>query len=75
MYDDLAARVRRIAADGGCARRRITAGRVRSVHMSEPRDGVVEVCAIVQREARATAIALRLDGVDGRWQCTALTFG
>lgn len=47
---------------------------VRSVHVCEPADGVAEACALVQRGARATAIALRLEGVDGRWQCTALEF-
>lgn len=45
---------------------------IRSVHVSEPCDGVAEVCALVQRGARATALALRLEGIDGRWQCTAL---
>lgn len=45
-------------------------GRVRSVHVSEPADGVAEVCALVQRGPRAHAVALRLEGIDGRWQCT-----
>lgn len=45
---------------------------VRSVHVSEPADGVAEVCATVQRGLRATTMALRIEGVDGRWQCTAL---
>lgn len=48
---------------------------VRSVRVSEPRDGVAEVCALVQRGPRTTALALRLDGLDGRWQCTALELG
>jgi hypothetical protein len=48
---------------------------VRSVHLSEPADGVAEVCAIVQQGPRCRAIALRLEGVDGRWQCTALQLG
>lgn len=45
---------------------------VRSVTVSEPADGVAEVAAIVRRGARCTALALRLEGLDGRWQCTAL---
>jgi hypothetical protein len=45
---------------------------VRSVHVSEPVDGVAEVCAIVQQGPRCRAIALRLEGADGRWRCTAL---
>jgi hypothetical protein len=48
---------------------------VRSVHVSEPIDGVAEVCAIVQQGPRCRAIALRLEGIDGRWQCTALQIG
>jgi uncharacterized protein DUF6459 len=48
---------------------------VRSVHVSEPVDGIAEVCAIVQQGPRCRAIALRLEGIDGRWQCTALQIG
>jgi hypothetical protein len=48
---------------------------VRSVHVSEPVDGVAEVAALVRRGARTTAVALRLEGLDGRWQCTALELG
>ena len=40
--------------------------------VSEPADGVAEVTAIVQRGQRATALALRLEGRDGRWVVTAL---
>ncbi len=50
-------------------------GVVRSVHVTEPADGVAEVCALVRRGARSTAVALRLEGRDGRWQCTALELG
>ncbi|BEP14699.1 hypothetical protein acdb102_30100 [Acidothermaceae bacterium B102] len=45
---------------------------VRSVHVCEPSDGVAELAAVVRRGSRMAAIALRLEGVDGRWQCTAL---
>jgi hypothetical protein len=48
---------------------------VRSVRVSEPIDGVAEVCAILQQGPRCRAIALRLEGIDGRWQCTALQIG
>jgi hypothetical protein len=48
---------------------------VRSVRVSEPHDGVAEVCAVVQQGPRCRAIALRLEGIDGRWQCTALQIG
>lgn len=48
---------------------------VRSIHVSEPADGVAEVAAMVRDGLRTTAVALRLEGLDGRWQCTALELG
>lgn len=45
---------------------------VRSLHVQERPEGIVEVCATVNRGARVGAFALRLEGLDGRWQCTAL---
>ena len=48
---------------------------VRSVHVSEPADGVAEACAVVDTGPRRRAVALRLEGMDGRWQCTALQLG
>lgn len=48
---------------------------VRSVHLCEPLDGAAELCSTVHRAGRASAVALRLEGVDGRWLCTALQLG
>jgi len=48
---------------------------VRSVHVTEPLDGIVEVCAVIHDGARAHAYALRLEGADGRWCCTHLMLG
>jgi hypothetical protein len=48
---------------------------VASVHVSEPADGVAEVCAVVDTGPRRRALALRLEGLDGRWRCTQLQFG
>ena len=48
---------------------------VRSVHVTEPLDGIVEVCAVIHDGARARAYALRLEGADGRWCCTHLMLG
>lgn len=45
---------------------------VRSVRVSEPANGVAEVSATVQRDGRTTAVALRMEGLDGRWMCTVL---
>ena len=79
VYDELGARVTRPVAATGAGSRTIATTRlaevVRSIRVSEPRDGVAEVCAIVQQGPRCRAIALRLEGIDGRWQCTALQIG
>jgi hypothetical protein len=48
---------------------------VRSVHLSEPLDGVVEACAVVATGHRVRAFALRLEQIDERWRCTALQVG
>jgi hypothetical protein len=48
---------------------------VRSVHVCEPADGVAEACAVVIGQGRARAVALRLEGLDGRWLVTALEIG
>jgi hypothetical protein len=40
--------------------------------VDEPADGVAEVCAVVSHGERFRAIALRLEGIDGRWRCTVL---
>jgi hypothetical protein len=48
---------------------------VGSVHVSEPRDGVAEACAVVDTGVRKRAIAFRLEGVNGQWRCTALHVG
>ena len=45
---------------------------VRSVHVQVQADGVAEVNATVRRSGRYGAIALRLEGVSGRWRCTEL---
>jgi hypothetical protein len=42
------------------------------LHVQERPEGVVEVCATVQRGGRVAALALRLEGFDGRWRCTVL---
>lgn len=46
--------------------------RVGSVRVSEPRDGVAEVAVVVHRRHRVQAMALRLEGRDGRWVVTVL---
>jgi hypothetical protein len=48
---------------------------VSSVRVCEPVDGVAEVSAVARRGGRAHAVAARLEGMDGRWRCTALQIG
>ncbi len=74
VYDAIRHRVSLVASTPP-AGRAPRAAHVRSVHLSEPADGVAEVCALVQHGSRCRVIALRLEGFDGRWQCTALQFG
>jgi hypothetical protein len=48
---------------------------VGGVRVSEPDDGVAEVAAVVHRRHRVQAVALRLEGRDGRWVVTVLQLG
>jgi hypothetical protein len=48
---------------------------VASVHVCLPNSRVAEACAVIDTGARRRALALRLEGVDGRWRCTALQIG
>jgi hypothetical protein len=59
------------ARAGGPAQRPV----VGSVHVSQPRAGVAEACAVVDTGRRKRAIALRLEGVNGHWRCTAVHVG
>ena len=45
------------------------------VHVCEPVAGVAEISAVARRGGRAHAIAARMEGIDGRWRCTALQIG
>jgi hypothetical protein len=71
VYDGIRRRARTRRPQGGQPPR----AAVRSVRVCEPADGVVEACAVVRRGGRYHAVALRLQGLDGRWQCTALQLG
>ncbi len=45
---------------------------IMSVHRSSPADGIVEATVIVRGPARTRAVAMRLEGMDGRWRATSL---
>ncbi|MDQ1685169.1 MAG: hypothetical protein QOC82_1906 [Frankiaceae bacterium] len=63
------------AAAGSASAAAAARPRVTSVHLSEPADGVAEGCAVITAGQRRRALAFRLEGLDGRWQCTALRIG
>ncbi|HET9658554.1 MAG TPA: Rv3235 family protein [Kineosporiaceae bacterium] len=48
---------------------------VRSTRVCIPRDGVAEACAVVSDGVRFRAVALRMEGLDGRWRVTSLELG
>jgi hypothetical protein len=49
--------------------------RISTVRLCEPVPGVAEVCAVVDTGSRRRALALRLELIGGRWQCTVLRVG
>lgn len=75
VYADVTRRARALGRLAPGARRGRGRALVRSVHLCEPRDGVVEAAVHVKEGGRSRAIALRLEGLDGRWRCTALVLG
>lgn len=56
----------------GSARRPAT---LHSVHIAEPADAVAEVTAVLRVGDRFRALALRLEGFEGRWRCVRLQIG
>lgn len=69
MYDRLEQHLRSTPRPTGA---RPGGGAVRSLHLQERPEGVVEICATVHRGLRPSALALRMEGVNGRWACTQL---
>lgn len=47
-------------------------GKIKSIHQSEPLDGICESTVLVRYGDRLRAVVIRFEGVDGRWLCTAL---
>jgi hypothetical protein len=65
---NLAARAR--SARGVSAKRTVHA--ILSVRQQFPADGIVESVVVVRGPARTRAVAIRLEGMDGRWRATSL---
>ena len=67
-----------LARDAGRISRLGTARRpasLLSLHVTETADGVAEVAAVLRVGDRFRALALRLEGLDGRWRCVRLQIG
>jgi hypothetical protein len=47
-------------------------GRIRTIHQSQPLDGICESTITVRYGDRLRAMVIRFEGVDKRWLCTAL---
>ncbi len=47
-------------------------GRIRTIHQSEPLDGICESTVTVRYGDRLRAMVIRFEGVDKRWLCTEL---
>jgi uncharacterized protein DUF6459 len=71
VYDGLRRRCALATGRPAPARRAV----VRTVRVCLPADGVVEASAVVVARGRVQAVALRLEGIDGRWRMTALELG
>jgi hypothetical protein len=48
-------------------------GRVRKIRVTEPLDGISETTVTVRYGDRLRVVAIRFEGLDRRWLCTALT--
>lgn len=71
VYDEVRGRTTALNRPGVTYRR----PRVGSVRVCEPADGVAEVAAVVHGPQRTRAVALRMEGMDGRWRVTAFEAG
>lgn len=48
---------------------------VRSINVHETDDGVAEVSAVFGSTSRSFALAMRLEGLDGKWRATSIIWG
>ena len=47
---------------------------VRSVNVMETDDGIAEISSVFGTQNRVFALAMRLEGLDGRWRATSLVW-
>ncbi|GMA38992.1 Rv3235 family protein [Mobilicoccus caccae] len=76
VYDSVVRRSGRAARRGGNTRRPIRLRRVRATVVTQTEDtSIVEACAVLDDHQRVRVMALRLEGLDGRWLVTACEIG
>lgn len=74
VYTALARRAL-VATRRGLASKGRRGATTRRVQLCEPAEGVIEAAAVVVAGARVRAVALRLEGLDGRWMITRMAVG
>ena len=72
VYDEVRSRTTPRSSSGTAPQRR---PRVGTVRVCQPADGVAEAAAVVHGPQRTRAVALRLEGLDGRWRVTVFQAG
>ena len=75
VFTDLCRRSEALAGAGTSHRGMRNRVSIISVHVCEPRDGVAEASVHLRHGLRSRAYALHLEGLYGRWRCTALQMG
>ena len=48
-------------------------GKIRKIKVTQPLDGISESTVTIRYGDRLRVVAIRFEGLDGRWLCTALT--
>ena len=61
-----------VQLQGHIARNKMPRLCVRSIHVHETDDGVAEISSVFGTPNRSFALAIRLEGLDGRWRATNL---
>ncbi len=74
VYAEIAGRQRRVARHRGTTATRSCRQHVATVRVYRPTGASAEVAARVIFGPRSRAVAARLDYVNGRWLCTAISF-
>lgn len=75
VFDSVVRRSSRGVRRGPATRRPVRLRRVRICRSGNDTAGIVEVSVVLDDHRRVRAMAMRLEGLDGRWLVTALEIG